>query len=311
MPVRLRSVSSQIEGAVGEEAVGLAVEEGRIGEERGGDRLERQADAHLLHHVGFAREVEIGLDGAGPIHHVEAAAADLRHVAGHDGVARFRHHRRLGERPFRARRPSRGSRGRAGRAFAHLGEMGGDLAAGVVDRAHGRAGELELAAGLERDGAAADRVGEADDVALVEDRMPAEEEFHGLEQPLDAARAVIGDRRQIIDAEAEFLVLGADPPAIRRLAALFDRRDKLVARFDRRRIGSVAGHRVWFRNGEKRAGNLAARAATGNRPPKSAESGAWIRRTRHDRMRPVVAPVPCSSRLLRRYLQVILSSRRR
>ena len=68
-------------------------------------------------------------------------------------------------------------------AFAHLGEMGVHLAAGLVDGLERRAGELELAAGLERDRAAADRVGEADDVAAVEDRVPAEEAFHRLEQP--------------------------------------------------------------------------------------------------------------------------------
>ena len=34
-------------------AVGLAFGERRVGEQRGGDRLQRQADAELLHHVGF------------------------------------------------------------------------------------------------------------------------------------------------------------------------------------------------------------------------------------------------------------------
>ena len=34
-------------------AVGLAFGERRIGEQRGRDRLQRQADAELLHHVGF------------------------------------------------------------------------------------------------------------------------------------------------------------------------------------------------------------------------------------------------------------------
>ena len=34
-------------------AVRLALGEWRVGEERGGDRLERQADTELFHHVGF------------------------------------------------------------------------------------------------------------------------------------------------------------------------------------------------------------------------------------------------------------------
>ena len=58
--------------AVAEEAVGLAFAERRIGEQRGGERLQRQADAEFLHHVGFGREIEIDLHGAGAEHHVEA-----------------------------------------------------------------------------------------------------------------------------------------------------------------------------------------------------------------------------------------------
>ena len=63
------------------EAVGLALGERRIGEQRGRDRLQREADAELLHHVGFGRIVEIDLDGAGAQHHVEAELADPRHVS--------------------------------------------------------------------------------------------------------------------------------------------------------------------------------------------------------------------------------------
>ena len=70
--------------AEAEEAVGLAFGERRIGEQRGRERLQRQADAELLRHVGFGRIVEIDLDGAGAQHHVEAEAADPRHVAQHD-----------------------------------------------------------------------------------------------------------------------------------------------------------------------------------------------------------------------------------
>ena len=65
---------------IAEVAVGLAFGERRIGEQRGGERLQREADAELLHHVGFGRIIEIDLDRAGPQHHVEAEAADPRHV---------------------------------------------------------------------------------------------------------------------------------------------------------------------------------------------------------------------------------------
>jgi hypothetical protein len=53
--------------AVALEAVGLAFGERRVGEQRGGDRLQRQRHAELLHHVGFGGEVEIHLHGAGAV----------------------------------------------------------------------------------------------------------------------------------------------------------------------------------------------------------------------------------------------------
>jgi hypothetical protein len=43
-------------------------------------RLQREADAELLDHVGFVGEVEIGLHGAGSIHHRGTERADLVHV---------------------------------------------------------------------------------------------------------------------------------------------------------------------------------------------------------------------------------------
>ena len=39
--------------AVGEEAIGAAFREWRICEQRGGDRLQRETYAQLLHHVGL------------------------------------------------------------------------------------------------------------------------------------------------------------------------------------------------------------------------------------------------------------------
>ena len=87
MPVRAASVWRQISERADKKPVELAVGERRIGEQRGDRRLQRQADAHLGHHVLFAHEIEIGLDGRGAKHHVEAAGPDFRHVAGHDRVA--------------------------------------------------------------------------------------------------------------------------------------------------------------------------------------------------------------------------------
>ena len=113
MPVRSIVGVAPDFGAERQEAVRLAFGERRVGEQRGGDRLQRERDAQLLHHVGFGGEVEIGLHGAGAVHHVEAERADLRHVGGHDAVAALRHHRHLGARPDRASCRGRGSRCRA------------------------------------------------------------------------------------------------------------------------------------------------------------------------------------------------------
>ena len=74
-----------------------------------------------------------------------------------------------------------------------------------------RARELELAARFERDGAAACHIEQADDVAVLDDRVPAEQVLHALEQCADAAPARIGHRAAPLDGESEFLVLGAKP----------------------------------------------------------------------------------------------------
>ena len=69
----------------------------------------------------------------------------------------------------------------------HIGEMGGELGCRLVQGLDRRAGELELAAGLERDRAAAVGAGEADDMAVIDDRLPAEPRLHAFEQVADAA----------------------------------------------------------------------------------------------------------------------------
>ena len=84
-----------------QEAVGLAVGEGRIGEKRGDQRLQGKAKPHFRDHVGFRGEIDIGLHRGGAEHHVEAELSDLGHVARHDRVALLGHDRRLVARPQR------------------------------------------------------------------------------------------------------------------------------------------------------------------------------------------------------------------
>ena len=135
--------------AIGQEAVGPALAERRIGEERGRDRLKRERDAELLHHVGFGAEVEIPLHRAGAEHHLEPIAADLGHVGAHDRVAALRHHRRFRERPGRREADAETARADFRAHLAHLMAMRVQLLAGVVHVRHRRAGELELPARLE------------------------------------------------------------------------------------------------------------------------------------------------------------------
>ena len=116
------------------------------------------------------------------------------------------------------------------------------LAAGLMDRLYRRAGKLELAAGLQRDRALAGRLDKADDVALVEDRIPAERLLHALQQRADAAFAAIGNGRVAVDIEGKLLVLGADPPLLARLVAFGEIGGQLIDRFDRPEIGRVARH---------------------------------------------------------------------
>ena len=228
--------------APGLEAVRLALRERRIGEQRGRQRLQLQRDLHLAPHVGFRREVEIHLDRAAAVHHVEAVAADLRHVGGHDVVARFRHARRLGKRPFRAAAKAEKPDAERFRDLAQLREMGVALAAGLMDRLERCAREFELAARLERDRALSGRLDEPDDVTGIDDRIPAEHLTHAFEQRPDAVVAAIGNRRIAVDIERKLFVLRSDPPLGFGLLALRHVADQRVKALDGAGIGGVARH---------------------------------------------------------------------
>ena len=87
--------------APGKQPFGLPSVKGELAKEGCRNRLQSGRDLHLGDHVGSDEKVEIDLNGAGAVHHVETVAADLWHVVAHDVVARFRHLRGLGEGPFR------------------------------------------------------------------------------------------------------------------------------------------------------------------------------------------------------------------
>ena len=85
---------------VAQVAIRLAFGEWRIGKQRSGNRLQRQRDAELFHHVGFGGVIQIHLHGAGAGHHVQPQIADLGHVVAHDPIATLGHPRHVYARPF-------------------------------------------------------------------------------------------------------------------------------------------------------------------------------------------------------------------
>ena len=117
---------------------------------------------------------------------------------------------------------------------------------GLVHGLDRRAGQFELAARLQRNGAAAGDVEHADDVVALHDRLPAEQVVHAVEQRADARAARIGHRPVTVDGEDEFLVLGADAELRLRLAARLEPGDEFVARLDRGHVDLVASHAGTF-----------------------------------------------------------------
>ncbi len=231
--------------AFGKVAVEPPVGEGRVGEQRGRERLQSDGDAQLLDHIGFAGKVVVRLHGTGAKHHVEAARADLGHVAFHDRIAALGHARNLGQRPFRAHPEVEEADAEALGQRPQRREMAVELGLRLVHRPQRRAGQFELPAWFERDGAPAGIVGEADDVLAIEDRLPAERVPHALQQVADAAAraaSLIGHRPSVGAIERHLLVFRTDAVLGRRLAAGLDPTDEVVAPGQRRGIRNVASH---------------------------------------------------------------------
>jgi hypothetical protein len=249
--------------AVGFVAGGLALLEGRIGEQGGGERLQRQRDAEFLHHVRLARIIEVGLDGAGPQHHVEPERTHARHVAEHDVVAPLGHDRQLGARLVRPETHAEEADAKRIANLLHLREMAAGFGAGLVQIIERRARKLELAGGLEADAAVLAR--KRDDVATLVDRLPAElgEPDH---QRVDAAFLFIGRRAVIGEAIDELLVFGAYPPAFLGLFAIGEHRDQIVAGFDLR-IGCGVGGAGRHDRALAATGRYGKRGVSPSRPP--------------------------------------------
>ena len=77
----------------------LAVDKRRVGKQRRGDRLQRQAHPQLFDHVGFTGEIQVGLHRRRAVHHRGPERADLVHIRRHDAVATLWHGRNIANRP--------------------------------------------------------------------------------------------------------------------------------------------------------------------------------------------------------------------
>ena len=105
-----------------------------------------------------------------------------------------------------------------------------------------RAGQFELAAGLERDRPAAGDVEQADDVFPFRDRLPAEQMLHAFEQRANAAPPLVGHRTMARQREGKLLVLGADAELRFRFDALGKPIHEIVAPLDRRQVDLITRH---------------------------------------------------------------------
>src|SRR5690606_2341972 len=121
-----------------------------------------------------------------------------------------------------------------------LAQVAAGLATGLEDGFQGRAGESQLAGRLPRHRGAV--LGQRDLLAVLVVGFPAVAS-RALQKRAAAARASPGRRAQVVEAEAERLVPGTDPPPRRRLAAGLGVRDRVAPVAGRAVLGDAgSGH---------------------------------------------------------------------
>ncbi len=215
--------------AIRKEAIGLPFGKRRIGEQRGGERLEGKRSAELLHHVRLTRIVEIGLDGAGAQHHVQSKGSDARHMPHHDGVAAFRHYGQFVTALVWPHPKPKESDTQLGADFLHLLQVPTSLATCLMKVLNRGAGKLQLAGRLQADRSV--RAGHGDDIAALFDGCPAI--FAQRKQDIaDSTAFVIGGRPVIVGPIDELFMLRPDPPGFRRLLAPRQRLEQLLTALD-------------------------------------------------------------------------------
>src|SRR3546814_15714049 len=119
----------------------------------------------------------------------------------------------------------------------------GCVGVGLVEGVEGGGGWFELPRVFEADGAVAAR--QREDLSALDHRLPTEAgERH--QQVVDATGFVVAGRAVVGGAIDEFLMLGADAPAVPGLFALDHGRRELVAVFDAGVVAVCGGARAHF-----------------------------------------------------------------
>src|SRR5690606_24071067 len=102
-------------------------------------------------HVRFGSKIQIGLDGRGPIHHVEATRSDLRHIASHDAVTLFWHPRHVLEGPCRRKTEAQETKSERPAGTVALLQVLLRFSCRFMNGTKGCSGKLKLPTGFETD----------------------------------------------------------------------------------------------------------------------------------------------------------------
>ena len=191
-----------------------------------------------MRHIGFAGIIEIDLNGAGAQHHVEAHAANARHVAQHDFITPLWHNRQLF--PGFIRPKAKAQKGLSG-LFANrfnLFQMPPRFGACLMQVFKRRTGQFKLPRRLQTDVSV--RALHCDNVSRTVaggfcDGFPAKF-LRRHQQVADTAGFIIRRRVMIAGAIDEFLVLCTNAPALRGLFAFGHDRNQLFAVFNHRLV---------------------------------------------------------------------------
>ncbi len=138
-------------GAGAQEAVGATLGKGAVGEQGRGNGLQCQRGAELHHHVGLGLKVQIGLDGRGAQHHVQAQPALLGHIGAHNVVAALGHDRDFLARPQGVEADAQEAQVQLIRDLLDLHQVLAGFRTDVVDRLQRGTRQFELSARFQAD----------------------------------------------------------------------------------------------------------------------------------------------------------------